>query len=57
MATEYKQNGLKEEEKKYLLPLEDMLNEGKNPYEITKEKAHLGRKEALSWCLLNNVWR
>ncbi|NLV88459.1 MAG: glutamate--cysteine ligase [Tissierellia bacterium] len=50
-------NGLKEEEKKYLLPLEDMLNEGKNPYEITKEKAHLGRKEALSWCLLNNVWR
>ena len=47
--------GLKEEEKKYLLPLEDMLNQGKNPYEITRERENLGKKEALKWCLLNNI--
>lgn len=47
--------GLDDEEVAYLLPLEKMLSEGKNPYLITKEKESLGRKEALDWCLLNNL--
>ena len=32
-----------------------MLAKGKNPYEITKERAVNGKKEALQWCLLNNL--
>lgn len=48
--------GLSEEERKYLLPLEGMLLEGKNPYEITKEKAEKGKKNALGWCLLNDYF-
>lgn len=47
--------GLDKEEVKYILPLEEMINNGKNPYEITKDKAHLGKKQALNWCLLNNL--
>lgn len=47
--------GLPEQEIKYILPLERIINEGKNPYEITKEKSNLGKKEALQWCLLNNL--
>src|SRR5690606_27503255 len=46
---------LNKEEIEYLQPLEDILNKGKNPYEITKEKADLGKKEALNWCFLNNI--
>lgn len=47
--------GLPEDERKYLKPLEEMLAKGKNPYEITKERAVNGKKEALQWCLLNNL--
>lgn len=47
--------GLKIKELKYIEPLENMLKEGKNPYLLIKEKAHLGKKEALSWCILNNI--
>jgi len=46
---------LNEREKGYLLPLEELLRENKNPYEITKTKAALGRKGSLKWCLLNDV--
>lgn len=46
--------GLDETEAEYILPLEKMLDKGKNPYLITKENEHRGKKEALSWCNLNN---
>ncbi|MDR7855185.1 glutamate-cysteine ligase family protein [Tissierella sp.] len=46
--------GLKKDERDYLLPLEGMLNYDMNPYEITKTKEELGKKKALSWCLLNS---
>ena len=48
-------DGLEPNEVHYILPLEELLNEGKNPYLITKEKEVCGKKEALNWCLLNNV--
>ena len=46
--------GLSQDEVKYILPVEEMINNNKNPYEITKEKSDLGKKESLDWCLLNN---
>lgn len=46
---------LNEKEKGYLLPLKELLKESKNPYEITKDKVALGRKESLRWCLLNDI--
>lgn len=49
--------GLDEREVSYILPLEKMLNESKNPYLITKENEHKGKKEALSWCMLNHIIR
>lgn len=52
---ELAKTGLDEEEVPYILPLESMLSQGKNPYMITKEREGLGKKEALDWCLLNNV--
>lgn len=54
---ELAKSGLDDEEKDYILPLEGMLHEGKNPYLITMERETLGKKEALSWCLLNNLVR
>lgn len=53
--TSLAKEGLADDEKHYLEPLEEMLREGKNPYEITKERAKNGKKEALQWCLLNNL--
>lgn len=47
--------GLSPQESKYLIPLEEMLDKGINPYEITKNKAELGKREALQWCILNNI--
>lgn len=51
---ELSKEGLEQDEIKYILPIEQMINDGKNPYEITKEKERLGKKESLDWCLLNN---
>lgn len=48
--------GLNPDEIKYILPLEKMINDNKNPYEITKEKLKDGKKKSLSWCLLNNIF-
>lgn len=45
--------GLSENEIEYILPLEGMISFEMNPYEITKSKVDLGKKKALSWCLLN----
>lgn len=47
--------GLNSDEVKYILPLEKMINDNKNPYEIIKEKFKDGKKESLNWCLLNNL--
>lgn len=51
---EVAKEGLSEEEKKYILPLEGMLGEGKTPYDLTKEREKYGKIRALNWCLLNN---
>ncbi len=47
--------GLEEDEKHFILPLEEILKEGKNPYEITRERLEKGKKEALDCCILNHV--
>jgi len=47
--------GLKIKGFKYLEPLESLLKEKKNPYQLIKEKDSLGRKESLNWCMLNNI--
>ncbi|NLL82378.1 MAG: glutamate--cysteine ligase [Tissierellia bacterium] len=47
--------GLDDKEVSYILPLERMLDEGKNPYLITKENEYKGKKEALRWCMLNDI--
>lgn len=52
---ELAKEGLSQDEVRYILPLEKMLNEGKNPYEITKENFINGKKESLNWCILNNL--
>lgn len=43
------------EESKYILPLEEMVMAKKNPYEMIKEKDHLGKRAALEWCILSNI--
>lgn len=52
---ELAKKGLPEDELHYINPLEKMLDSGKNPYEITKENAKYGKKEAVKWCLLNDL--
>ena len=41
-------------EKECLVPLENMINNGKVPSQITKQKLKLGKKEALEWCFASN---
>lgn len=50
---ELAKGSLDEKEKKYLTLLEELLKNKKNPYEITKEKAALGKKDSVRWCLVN----
>lgn len=47
-------NGLDSAELKYIKPLDDMLENNKNPYEIIRERYNLGIKESLNWCILEN---
>lgn len=47
--------GLKVRELKYIEPLENMLREEKNPYQIIREKENFGKKESLDWFILNNT--
>lgn len=51
---ELAEKGLESEEKDYLKPLEEMLDSGKSPYDITESLANKGKKESLEWCILNN---
>lgn len=46
---------LDKDEVKFILPLERMVEEGKNPYAITKDRLKLGKKKALQWCVLNDT--
>lgn len=48
-------DGLDSDDKKYILPLESMFNERKNPYRVIEEKERLGRKESVNWCILNHL--
>ena len=43
------------EEVKYILPLEKMIMDKKNPYRIIEGKGSFRQKEALNWCILNNL--
>ncbi len=52
---EISKKALNEDEKKYLIPLEEIYLEKKTPGLITKEKLHLGKKEAIKWCALNHI--
>ena len=52
---EISKRGLSQEEISYIYPLEEMLSKGKNPYMITKDGEPRGKKEALNWCLLNQL--
>lgn len=47
--------GLPSDEVKYILPLEGMVEAGKNPYEITKDREYMGKKQALQWTVLNGI--
>jgi glutamate--cysteine ligase len=49
------EHGLEEKEKSYLKPLQSLIRKGESPAKLSKEKIHLGKKEALSWCILNNL--
>lgn len=44
--------GLDEDEIKYICPLEEMVKNEENPYEKIKKLSHLGKKEALEWCVI-----
>lgn len=48
-------DGLNEEEREYIIPLEKMINEKKTPYDMAVEKDNIGKKEALDWCIINNL--
>lgn len=48
-------DGLSEEEIEYLKPLEEMLEKGMSPYDVTKELAEKGKRESIQWCVLNNI--
>lgn len=47
--------GLVEGEKKYLLPLEEMIDKKVTPYDLVEEKQNLGKKKALGDSVLNNL--
>lgn len=49
------EEGLDSEEQKYLIPLKNMLEQGKSPYEITRKRSEIGKEEALKWCILNDI--
>ena len=48
-------DGLNDKEKKYLLPLEEMLDQGLNPYMITSQRDDENKEDSISWCILNHV--
>ncbi len=50
IALAYK--GLKEEERKYLMPIMKLIQLKQTPKEITKERLSLGKRKALEWCIL-----
>lgn len=51
---ELAKQSLNEDEKKYLIPLEEIYLDKKTPGKITKERLISGKKEAIKWCVLNH---
>lgn len=49
------EKGLEHSEKKYLNPLLQLVETRLTPKELTLNRLHLGRKEALAWCTLNQI--
>ena len=47
--------GLEEREQHYLTPIEEILEQGKNPTVVTKERLSSGKAQAIEWCVLNDV--
>ncbi len=48
-------DGLSQDDVKYILPLEGLIEAEKNPYEITKDRLYMGKKKALHWTVLNDI--
>lgn len=48
-------SGLDQDEVKYILPLEEMVNNKLSPAYIIESQDHLGKKEAIKDCILNNI--
>ncbi len=57
MIIELAKDGLPDDEKKYIDPIEDIIYSRKTPAQITKDKLEIGKSHALSWCILNNILR
>ena len=47
--------GLEEHERDYLIPIEEILDQGKNPGIITRERLSSGKAEAIEWCVSNGM--
>lgn len=47
--------GLDESERDYLIPIEEILNQGKNPAAITRERLSTGKAKAIEWCSMNSI--
>lgn len=54
---EMAEQGLSAAEGKYLVPLHEMIARNKIPKQITLNNLDNGLKEALNWCVLNNIMR
>ena len=55
LLVEIAEKGLDTSDKAYLKPLKNMLDQGKSPYEITRERSEKGKREAIKWCILNDI--
>jgi len=49
------EQGLALEERSYLEPLQMLMEQGKTPADLCREKLPYGKREALSWCVLNSL--
>ncbi|SHK66222.1 glutamate--cysteine ligase [Desulforamulus aeronauticus] len=48
-------NGLPAEERRYLDPLESLIEQRKTPAALTKERLPLGKRQAVQWCFINPI--
>lgn len=52
---EIAKDGLNQEEKKYIKPLEELINKGKSPYDITREEADKGLYKSIEWAITDSL--